>query len=206
MYGILSRTKSIFKHLLLGRLALVPDPYHHPQVKIGRHSYGLTPFTIRIYTENDRVMIGCFCSIAKNVKIVAGGERYPERVSNYSLATYLLARTEINKDVFTRGQVVIGHDVWIGTGAIILPGASIGNGAVIAAGSVVRGAVDNYAIVGGVPSRLIRYRFKEEQRQQLLKIAWWEWPDELIIERLDHFYGSVDEFIKLYGGKNRDTE
>lgn len=184
--------------MILKRWASVPDPFHHPQVKVGAHTYGLFPFTIRLYTKHDRVEIGKFCSIAKDVKIVASGEKHIGRVANYSLAILMTGFAEIDRDVFVRGPIIIGHDVWIGTGAIILPGTKIGNGAIIASGAVVRGVVDDYAVVGGVPARLIRYRFEDEQRQQLLKIAWWNWPDALILERLDSFYGSTEDFIHLY--------
>jgi chloramphenicol O-acetyltransferase type B len=205
MKNLIHRIKGLVKRMILKRWVSVPDPYHHPQVKVGAHTYGLYPFTIRIYTRHDRVEIGKFCSIARDVKIVASGEKYAGRVANYSLATYMKSYAEIDRDVFVRGPLVIGHDVWIGTGAIILPGTKIGNGAIIAAGAVVRGEVDHYAMVGGVPARLIRYRFDDEQRQQLLDIAWWNWPDAMILERLDQFYGSAADFISLYKKEARPS-
>jgi acetyltransferase-like isoleucine patch superfamily enzyme len=198
MKNFINRIKWLLIRIILKRWVSVPDPYNHPQVKVGDHTHGLFPSIIRIYTRNDRVEIGKFCSIAKDVKIVASGEKYSGHVANCSLATYMKRYEEIDRDVFVRGPVIIGHDVWIGTGAIILPGTKIGNGAIIAAGAVVRSEVDHYAVVGGVPARLIRYRFNDEQRRQLLDIAWWNWPDALIQERLDQFYGSVDDFISLY--------
>jgi virginiamycin A acetyltransferase len=198
MKNFIHRIKWLLIRVILKHWVSVPDPYHHPQVKVGAHTHGLFPSIIRIYTTYDRVEIGKFCSIAKDVKIVASGEKYASHIANCSLATYMKGYAEIDRDVFVRGPVLIGHDVWIGTGATILPGTKIGNGAIIAAGAVVRGEVDHYAVVGGVPARLIRYRFDGEQRQQLLDIAWWNWPDSLIRERLDQFYGNVDDFISLY--------
>lgn len=205
MKNFFQKFKGLLIRIILKRWVPVPDPYHHPQVDVGDYTYGLLPFTIRIYTRHDRVKIGKFCSIAKDVKIVVSGEKYAGRVANYSLATFMKSYAEIDRDVFVRGPIIIGHDVWIGTGAIILPGTKIGNGAIIAAGAVVRGEVDHYAVVGGIPARLIRYRFNNEQRQQLLDIAWWNWPDNLILERLDQFYGGVDDFISLYKTEARPS-
>ena len=74
-----------------------------------------------------------------------------------------------------RGDTVVGHDVWIGYGATIMPGVQIGNGAIIATKSVVTKSVEPYAIVGGNPAKVIRYRFDEEARAALAEIGWWNW-------------------------------
>ena len=78
------------------------------------------------------------------------------------------------KENLTEKEVLIGNDVWIGTNAVILRGVIIGNGAVIAAGAIVNRNVDDYAIVGGIPARIIKYRFDEEKRKQLLDSEWWK--------------------------------
>ena len=95
--------------------------------------------------------------------------------------------------------VTIGSDVWIGTRAMIMSGVTIHDGAVVAAGAVVTRDVPPYAIVGGVPARLIRFRFDQPVIDALLAIAWWEWPDKLMRERLSSFYGDVQSFIAAYG-------
>ncbi len=84
--------------------------------------------------------------------------------------------------------VTIGNDVWIGANAIILSGVTIGDGAIIAAGAVVTKNVEAYAIVGGVPAKLIKYRFSEEQIHKLLDIKWWDWPHKKIEEHIEEFY------------------
>ena len=84
--------------------------------------------------------------------------------------------------------VIIGNDVWIGANVIILPGVNIGHGAVIAAGAVVTKDVEPYAIVGGVPAKLIKYRFNAEERQKLLSIAWWNWSLDKIEKNIELFY------------------
>ena len=100
----------------------------------------------------------------------------------------------------SKGNVSIGHDVWIGTEALILSGVSIGHGAVIAARSVVTKDVPPYAIVAGVPARVIRSRFDPATVASLLRIAWWDWPREkietalplLMSDRLDAFLAQYD--------------
>lgn len=84
--------------------------------------------------------------------------------------------------------VSIGNDVWIGANALILPGVHIGDGAVVAAGAVVTKDVEEYAIVGGVPAKLIKYRFNKADREKLLKIQWWNWTQEEIKNNLELFY------------------
>jgi acetyltransferase-like isoleucine patch superfamily enzyme len=84
--------------------------------------------------------------------------------------------------------VVIGNDVWIGANVIILPGVEIKDGAVIAAGAVVTRNVPAYAIVGGVPAKILKYRFDEKIIDELLKIKWWEWPHDKIIENMELLY------------------
>lgn len=93
--------------------------------------------------------------------------------------------------------VYIGNDVWIGANVSILPGLRIGDGAVLAAGAVVTKDVEPYAIVGGVPAKLIKYRFDEVQRSMWNKIKWWEWPVKKIEENIELFYQS-DRFLKEF--------
>jgi tetrahydrodipicolinate N-succinyltransferase len=84
--------------------------------------------------------------------------------------------------------IVIGIDVWIGANVIILPGVNIGDGAVLAAGAVVTRSVAPYAIVGGVPAKIIKYRFAKQEIEQLEEIEWWNWSMEEIEENIELFY------------------
>lgn len=93
-----------------------------------------------------------------------------------------------NGDEPKEGLVEIGNDVWIGMNVVILPGVKIGDGAVLGAGAVITKDVEPYAIVGGVPAKLIRYRYSKEMIDAFLRIKWWDWPLEQIEENLELFY------------------
>ncbi len=127
--------------------------------------------------------IGKFCSIAGGVKIGLG--RHPltfvsTHPAFYS-ATQPLAKTFCQSDVFSPFQrTSIGHDVWIGESAMIVDGIKIGIGAVVAAGAVVTKDVPPYAIVAGVPAKIIKYRFDEETKKQLLQSKWWDMDEDVL--------------------------
>lgn len=147
-----------------------------PTVSIGRHTYG-TP-RILFWKEGARVEIGSYCSIADEVVIFAGGMHNTSFVSTYPFNRIWRTPSACDAHLMRKGGVSIGHDVWIGRHAAIMPGVRIGTGAVIAAYAVVTRDVPPYAIVAGVPARVVRMRFEQEVISQLLESAWWEWPDE----------------------------
>ncbi len=89
-----------------------------------------------------------------------------------------------------KGDTVIGHDVWLGYESVIMPGVTIGDGAIVAAKSVVTKDVPAYAIVGGNPAQILRYRFSEEIIAQLLEIAWWHWDVAKISRNLEAIVGA----------------
>ena len=93
----------------------------------------------------------------------------------------------------------IGHDTWIGHGAIIMPAVSVGTGSVIGAGAVVTHDVPPYAIAVGVPARVVKSRFHGGIVAELLEIAWWDWPHATIRDRLQDFTADVEAFVEKYG-------
>lgn len=152
-------------------------------------------------TINDSI-IGKFCSIAEGVKIGLYNHYM------YAVTTHPFASLEefgfteenyysddIRKSV--RKPVIIGNDVWIGVNAIVLRGVVIGDGAVIGAGSVVTKDVPPYAIVGGNPAKILKYRLTENQIEKILSIKWWDWEDKKIKENIKYFY-DTDLFISEF--------
>ena len=132
------------------------------------------------WDEGSTLSIGSFCSIADNVQIFLGGHHRADWVSTYPFPAYIPEASDIQGYGGTRGDVVIGSDVWICANSIILSGVNIGHGAVIANGAVVSRDVEPYAIVAGNPAVRIRWRFDESIRTELLNTAWWQWPEEEI--------------------------
>jgi acetyltransferase-like isoleucine patch superfamily enzyme len=163
------------------------------RVSVGLGTYGIGERTVLLFRDDDSVVIGKYCSVAYGVIIIASGEHNYRGVSNFPFAAHL--RGDVDKDTFSKGAVVIGNDVWIGANATILSGVTIGDGAVVAAGSVVTEAVPPYAIVGGVPARVIKYRFGEKTIERLLSVKWWDWEPEQIERSVDLFYLPVNDFL-----------
>jgi acetyltransferase-like isoleucine patch superfamily enzyme len=151
---------------------------------VGRHTYGKAEVTRHDYTTT--LHIGSFCSMADGVTFVLGGEHHPEWVTTSPLRILLhLPGAGQDGQPRSKGPIVVGNDVWIGRGALILSGVSIGDGAVVGAGAVVVRDVPAYAIVVGNPARIVRHRFDAETRERLLRTGWWNWPDEVIAANVD---------------------
>jgi virginiamycin A acetyltransferase len=156
--------------------------YVGQHVKLGAHSY------INVGAIVASGTIGRFCSIGHYALI--GLENHP--LNHLSTSPYLyqgrLFGPEWSADFDEMpSPPTIGNDVWVGAGAVVLQGVVIGDGAVIAAGAVVTGDVQPYAIVAGVPARLIRYRFDDETVSRLRASAWWDLP----IESVRELYGDA---------------
>jgi acetyltransferase-like isoleucine patch superfamily enzyme len=175
-----------------------------PRIVVGKHTYGLTSSSVNFFRDDDLVTIGNFCSIAEGVKILVSGEHCISRVSSYPFFAHFLNKN-LEKDTFTKGEVRIGNDVWIGAKALILSGVNIGDGAVIAAGALVTDDVAPYSVVGGVPAKYIKPRFSDEISSALLEIKWWHWDDDLIHDRIEDFYSSVSDFVAKYNMTKEDS-
>ncbi|KAA5835980.1 CatB-related O-acetyltransferase [Saccharopolyspora hirsuta] len=166
-----------------------------PQIVVGDYTYyddpdGATGFEHRnvLYTYGpERLVIGKYCAIAAETRFLMAGAEHPTMgVSTYPFTMFGGEWAERTLDIVTgmpsRGDTVIGNDVWFGYRATVMPGVTIGDGAIIAAGAVVTSDVPPYAIVGGNPARAIRRRFADADVDLLLSAAWWDWPVELVTE------------------------
>lgn len=126
---------------------------------IGRHTYRYDESTFRVSMDGARIKVGAFCSIALEARILAGSEHITTRTTTFQLNAPFFNPPGGNAlDVLDKGTTIIGNDVWIGLGAIVLSGLAIGDGAVIDAGAVVSKSVPPYAVVVGNPAHIIRYR------------------------------------------------
>ncbi len=155
------------------------------RLTIGRGTYG----NPQIYFWNDatKLHIGNFCSIAADVKFILGGEHRSDWISTFPFMEFPESWSNsagLTGHPSTKGDIVIGHDVWIGNGCTILSGVTIGDGAVIGAGSVVSKSIPNFSIAAGVPAKVLRTRFSQEVISELEAIKWWDWPDSKINENL----------------------
>ncbi|WP_430913598.1 CatB-related O-acetyltransferase [Methylobacterium sp. sgz302541] len=149
---------------------------------IGAYSYGRPK--VRFPESGRRLTIGRYCSIADKVEILLGGDHRLDWVSTYPFAamTGLFPDAEAPTDYHaSRGDVTIGHDVWLGSGCMILSGVSVGHGAVVAARAVVTRDVPPYTIVAGNPARVVRPRFPPETVAALLAAAWWDLPHAQVV-------------------------
>ncbi|MDR3353188.1 MAG: CatB-related O-acetyltransferase [Zoogloeaceae bacterium] len=150
----------------------------YPEYKIGTGSYGMP--IVHDWHEGATLVIGNYCSIADEVHIFLGGGHRIDWVSSYPFPAFIEEAREIAGYGGTRGNVVIGNDVWLASGCTILSGVTIGDGAVVAARALVARDVAPYSIVAGNPARHVRYRFEQEIRDALLASAWWTWPESEI--------------------------
>lgn len=157
------------------------DIFKDRKYSIGDYTYGNPK--IFFENENSNLIIGKFCSIANDVTIVLGGNHRTDWITTYPfnvLNEFFPNAVGIQGHPVTKGDVVIGNDVWIGMKSTILSGVTIGDGAVIAAGSIVTKNVGCYEIWGGNPARLLKKRFNDDHIKKLLETKWWEWDIEKI--------------------------
>lgn len=172
----------------------LPDRY--PQYKIGRGCYG--PLEIEVFGDSVNLEIGAFCSFARGVKVLMGGDHRKDWITTYPFDRKYFFDASLPHSTFAKGNIIIGNDVWVGTDVLILSGANIGNGVIIAAKSLVKGQLEPYGIYAGSPARLIGKRFEDNIISELEKIAWWSWTDEKIKENSDILLsGNIEKFLNI---------
>ncbi len=165
-----------------------------PTIEVGEYTYYDDPDDPTAFERDavlygfgpERLIIGRFCAIASRVRFLLPGANHADLgPSTYPFGVFgegWADTMDLVMSAPSRGDTVVGHDVWLGYSALVLPGVRIGHGAVIAAASVVARDVPPYAIVAGNPARVIRSRFAEEDVTRLLRAAWWDWPIDVVTE------------------------
>lgn len=164
------------------------------RVVYGAQSYGVP--TIQVFPHDEsRLIVGNYCSIGGTYLL--GGQHAITHVTTWPLRiNWGLEGAGTDGMPAVRGDIVVGSDVWTGYGSWILSGITIGHGAVVATNAVVTKDVPPYAIVGGNPAKIIRYRHTEEQREALLDIRWWDWPEDEIRAAVPYLANDdIDAFI-----------
>ncbi len=188
---------------------IFPNEYHTscfiknvitaPNISVGDYTYYDDPADPAGFEKNnvlfnwpefgDRLIIGKFCSIACGTQFIMGPANH--RISSVTTYPFAVFGGEWAERVPShlsqlpfKGDIVVGNDVWIGRNSVILPGVTIGDGAIVAAHSVVARDVEPYTVVGGNPARFLKKRFREELIQLLLRLRWWDFPPEKLVEVL----------------------
>lgn len=175
----------------------------HPMIEIGDYTYYDDPAGPEHFVENcvryhfehmgDRLVIGRFCAIASGVQFIMNGANHAlDGFSTYPFTIFGEGWEDDAADwsKASRGDTVVGNDVWIGTDAMIMPGVNIGDGAIIGARAVVAADVPAYGVAVGHPARTVKRRFDGETAGKLASIAWWNWPAEKITANLSAIRGA----------------
>ncbi len=189
------------------KLCFLKNLVKNPNIEIGDYTYYDDFENVDNFEKNikyhfdfigDKLIIGKFCMIASDVKfIMNGGNHLTESISAYPFAIFGndWQNAMDGKNYPTKGDTIIGNDVWLGHNVTIMPGIKIGDGAIIATNTTVTKDVSPYSIIGGNPGKVIKKRFSEENIELLLQIKWWNWEIEKITENVQLL--TSNDFEKL---------
>jgi phosphonate metabolism protein (transferase hexapeptide repeat family) len=188
------------RNAVLGRFTEIKERVQFWDSELGDYSY-IERQSEAIYTS-----IGKFSAVASDVRLNALAhpiDRVSQHKITYRPNEYFLG-AKLDKAFRERrrqARVEIGNDVWIGHGAIVMPGVKIGHGAVVAAGAVVTKDVAPYAIVAGVPARFLKWRFEPHLAERLIALAWWDWHHDRLAQAVADMQAlSPEAFVEKYGG------
>ena len=179
---------------------IAKNHYNQSMVKVGNGTYG----ELTVYTHNNynKLIIGNYCSIGPNVQFVLSADHRIDTISSFPYNVKIMGK---QNEGISKGNIIIADDVWIGAGAIVLSGVHIGQGAVVAAGAVVTKDVPPYAVVGGVPAKVIKYRFSEELIAELLKVDFSQLDNKTILAHIDNLYQKLESIEQLQWLPKKDN-
>jgi acetyltransferase-like isoleucine patch superfamily enzyme len=166
------------------------------RVTVGPHTFG-TPIIKHFPYDESKLFVGSYSSLSETAIVMLGGDHGADRVTTYPhRINWKMEGAGHDGCPVPTGDTYIGSDVWLTQRTFVRGGIRIGDGAVIASGAVVTTDVPPFAIVGGNPARVIRYRHTAEQIEALLQIKWWDWPDADVRDAVPLLSGTdVDAFI-----------
>jgi len=201
---------------------LGPEPTLHDDVRlvrsqlgawteVGEHSY-LENTTFGDYSYSgpygyfQNTVVGKFANIAAQVRI--GPTMHPmdrPTLHHFTYRRKMFGMDEVDDEAFFAWRAAqiatVGHDTWIGHGVVVMPGVVVGHGAVVGSGAVVTKDVEPYTVVVGVPAREVKRRFPVDIAERLMALGWWDWPHEVLKERLADFCGPVEAFLERWEGR-----
>jgi virginiamycin A acetyltransferase len=197
------------------RVVFLKPVVKSPKIEVGDYTYYDDPAGAEQFEERavlyaygpERLVIGRYCALAEGVRFVMSGANHPMLgPSTFPFGIFGGEWAERTLDLVygaaSRGDTVVGSDVWLGYRALVMPGARIGHGATVAAASVVVGDLPPYAIAGGNPARVLRMRYPEDDVERLLRAAWWDWPVELVTEHARTIMSGTPEELERIAGDN----
>ena len=167
-------------------------------VSVGKHTYGMLNVYSYFADPFNRLVIGNYVSIASGVSFMLDINHQIQTFTTFPLKTRLFKPSP--QDAVSKGPLIVEDEVWIGANAMLLSGVTIGKGAIVAAGAIVTRDVPPYAIVGGNPARIIRYKFSDDIINELLHIRLADIPEQKLRENIELLYQkieSVDDVIKI---------
>lgn len=191
------------------KLCFLKNVVKNPRIIVGDYTYYDDFENVLNFEKNvkyhfdfigDKLIIGKFCMIASGATFIMNGANHlTEAVSAYPFAIFGNGweKAMEGKSYPSKGDTIIGNDVWIGYNATIMPGVHIGDGAIVAANTTVTKDVAPYSIVGGNPAREIKKRFSKEQIEKLLEICWWDWDIEKITRNIQSLTGNTLEDLSV---------